>query len=97
MNQLKCNRNRHGSRTVKRCAAACREQEKCGTQTLSARGNKMFPDIRDERGIRDNGCRECRFKFLKICLYDIKHVAFQRRITCNGRICGAPPLSVICM
>jgi hypothetical protein len=57
----------------------------------------MFPDIRNERGIGDNRRSKRRFKFLKICLYDIKHVAFQRRITYNGRICGAPPLSVICM
>ena len=97
MDQLKRNRNGHGTRTIKRRAAARRKQEEGRAQPFPARGYEMLSNIRDERGLGDNGCGECRLKLLKICLYDIKHVAFQRRITYNGRICGAPPLSVICM
>ena len=45
----------------------------------------MFSNIRYKRRLGNNGRGKRQFKLLEICLYDIKNVVLQRRITYIGR------------
>ena len=81
MDELERHGHGHRTRTVKRRSAARCQQEEGGTQSLAARGDKVHPNIRDERRLGDNRLLQRRLKCCEILLYDIKHVAFQRSTT----------------
>ena len=81
VDELERHSHGHRTRTVERGSAACCQQEERRTQPLAPRGDKVHPDICDERRLGDNRLLKRRLKCCKILLYDIKHVAFQRSTT----------------